>query len=331
MLNTLLRASLSVLAATAALCASQTANAQAFPSKPVRVIVQYPAGGALDTLVRKISQLAAVPLGQQLVMENRPGASGLIAFEACAKAAPDGYTMCLGTGEGMSFNPALFPKLPYDPAKDFAGVVNLVMIQGVILASGQAPYNTIPEMVAAAKARPGTLNWASFGAASNPHVFLEWIKRQAGVDITHVPYKGSTQTIPALMSNEAQLSYVALGFVLPQIRAGKLKALAVTTTQRLPQLPDVPTLAELGLDPGFQSWMGLFAPAATPRAAIDRLNAAYVQALKDTNLREKVLAAQAFEPIGNAPAEFDAFVRADQAAVRRVVQTTGIRLESDAK
>lgn len=214
------------------------------------------AAGALDGLARNIAQRAGTPLGQPIIVENRPGASGLIAFEACAKAPPDGHTLCLGTGEGMSFNPSLFARLPYDAERDFVAVVNLARISGVIFASSQAPFDSVPAMINHARSKPGTINWASFGSATNPHVYMEWISRQAKVSITHVPYKGSTQTIAALLSGEAQVSYVALGFILGQINAGKLKALAAATPRRLAQLPDVPTLAELGLDPGFQSWGG---------------------------------------------------------------------------
>ena len=315
-----------VLLAVAALVAPG-ASAQSYPSKPLKVIVQYPAGGALDGLARNILQRGTAAFGQPVVVENRPGASGLIAFEACAKAPPDGYTICLGTGEAMSFNPSLFPKLPYDAERDFIPVVNLVRISGVIVASAQAPFDTVPAMIAYARGKPGSINWASFGSASNPHIYLEWLKRQAKVDIAHIPYKGSAQTIPALLSGEAHVTYVALGFVLQQIRAGKLKALAVTTAKRVPQLPDVPTLAELGIDPGFDNWVGFFAPAGTPRPAIDRLNAAFSAVVKDAAFVEKVLALQAFEPVGDTPEAFAAFIQADRTIARRVVQTTGIKID----
>lgn len=302
-------------------------HAQTYPSKPVRLIVQYPAGGALDGLARNIAQRASAALGQPIIVENRPGASGLIAFEACAKAPPDAYTLCLGTGEGMSFNPSLFAKLPYDAERDFVPVVNLARISGVIFASAQAPFDSVPAMITYARGKPGAINWASFGSASNPHVYMEWISRQAKVSITHVPYKGSAQTIAALLSGEAQVSYVALGFILGQVNAGKLKVLAATTPRRLPQLPDVPTLAELGLDPGFQSWVGIFAPAVTPRPLVERLNAVFAAVVKDPAFSEKFLAVQAFEPVGDSVDAFAAFVQADRAMAKRVVQTTGIRME----
>jgi tripartite-type tricarboxylate transporter receptor subunit TctC len=308
-----------------ALCA--VAHAQTWPAKPVRLILQYPAGGALDGLARNVAQRASAGLGQPIVVENRPGASGLIAFEACAKAPADGYTICQGTGEGMSFNPALFPKLPYDPERDFVPVTNLVRIVGVIVASAQSPFDSMAGLVAHAKAKPGTLNWASFGSASNPHIYLEWLKHAAGVDILHVPYKGSAQTIPAVLANEVQVTYTALGFVLPHIRAGKLKALAVTMPKRIPQLPDVPTLAELGMDPGHETWVGIFAPAGTPRPIVDRLNAEFAAAVRDPAFVEKFLAVQAFEPVGDSPASFAAYARRDREMARKVVQATGMRMD----
>lgn len=308
-------------------CMAAATQAQTYPASPLRLIVQYPAGGALDVLARNVMQRASTLLGQPIVVDNRPGASGLIAFDACAKAPPDGYTMCLGTGEGMSFNPSLFAKLPYNAERDFTPVIDLVRISGVIVASASAPFDSMPAMIANARSKPGSINWASFGAASNPHIYLEWIKQQAKVDITHIPYKGSAQTIPALLTNEAQMSYVALGFVLPQIRAGKLKALAVTTAKRVPQLPDVPTLAELGLDPGFGNWVGIFVPAATPRAVVERLNKTFASVVKDAEFSEKFLAMQAFEPVGDSADAFAAFVQADRAVAKRVVQATGIKME----
>ena len=306
------------------------AQAQTYPASPLRLIVQYPAGGALDVLARNVMQRASSQLGQPIIVDNRPGASGLIAFDACAKAPPDGYTMCLGTGEGMSFNPNLFAKLPYNAERDFTPVVDLVRISGVIVASANAPFDSMQAMIANARSKPGTINWASFGSASNPHIYLEWIRHQAKVDIVHIPYKGSAQTISALLTNEAQVTYVALGFVLPQIRAGKLKALAVTTAKRLPQLPDVPTLAELGLDPGFGNWVGIFVPAATPRAVVDRLNKTFASVVKESEFSEKFLAMQAFEPVGDSVDAFAAFVQADRAVAKRVVQATGITMEQGA-
>ena len=301
--------------------------AAAYPLRPLRLILPYPAGGAIDTLARRIAEEAGPRFGQSIVVDNRPGASGLIAMQACAHAAADGYNACIATGEHMSLNPALFPALPYDPGTDFVPVTRLVRIEGVIVANPRAGFATMDELIAAARAHPGRFNWASFGPGSNPHLYLEWIRRKAGVDIVHVPYKGSLQTIPAVLSGEAQVSFVALGFVLPQIRAGKLQALAVTGPARLAALPQVPTLAEAGLDPGLQSWVGLFVPAGTPALAVQRLNAAFAAAVRDPAFSASALAIQGYEPAADTPEQFGDWVREDRALARRVIDATGIRLE----
>ncbi len=307
---------------------SSFAWGQAFPTHPIHLIVQYPAGGAIDVLGRNIAQRAAAELGQPFVIDNKPGASGFLAFDACAKAPSDGYTVCLATGEGMSLNPFLFSKMPYDPSKDFVAVADLVRISGVIVASAKTPYDSMNDMVAYARANPRAINWASFGLGSNPHIYLSWIDHQAKVEITHVPYKGSAQTIPALLSGESDVTYIALGFVLPLIKSGKLKPLAVTTPKRLPQLPNVPTLSELGLDPGTQSWVGIFAPAHTPMPIVDVLNQAFTKAVHDASLIENFLAPQAFEPASSTQDAFNAFTKQDRVWAQKVIQATNIKLDA---
>jgi len=262
------------------------------------------------------------------VIENKPGASGLIAFEACAKSPADGYHLCLATGEGLSFNPFMFAKLPYDPSVDFVAVIDLVRISGVIVASALAPYDTMAGLLEQAKRKPGSINWASFGTGSNPHIYLNWISNKAKVDMVHVPYKGSAQTVPALISGESDVTYVALGFVLPLIKSGKLKALAVTTPKRLPQLPNTPTLAELGLDTGTQNWVGIVAPAQTPMAIVNRLNAVFAKEIKESALVDGFLAVQAFDPVGASQEDSANFIKLDRQTAQRVVQLTGIKLDS---
>lgn len=309
------------------LCLALFSWGQSFPNRPIHLIIQYPAGGAIDVLGRNVAQKVAADLGQPFVIDNKPGASGFLAFDACAKAAPDGYTVCLGTGEGMSLNPFMFSKMPYDPSKDFVAVADLVRISGVIVASAKAPYDTMNELVSFARANPKTINWASFGVGSNPHIYLSWINHQAKVEMIHVPYKGSTQTIPSLLSGESDVTYIALGFVLPLIKSGKLKPLAVTTLKRLPQLPNVPTLAELGLDPGTQSWVGIFAPAHTPMAIVESLNQAFSKAVHDPGLNENFLTPQAFEPATSSQDAFNTFTKQDRLLAQKVIQTTGIKLD----
>ena len=321
-----LRAALALFAATCSAAVPSTSSGQAYPAKPVHLIVPYPAGGVVDGLMRSIGQPVSETLGQPVIVDNRPGANTIIALEACAKAPPDGYTLCSSSSDGMSFNPGLYPKLPYDPERDFAPITQLVWVNGVIVAGAKVPYGTVAEMVAFARAQPGKVNFASFGIGSTPHFFLEWFRKQGGADIVHVPYKGSAQIIPALLSGESDATFIAMGIVLPLIASGRLKALAVTGPQRSPYLPAVATLAEQGIDPRLQNWFGVFAPARTSAAIVDRLNADFAGALRNPKFQE-FLKAQAFDPVGNSPGEFAGFLRADRANAKAVIARTGIRLE----
>ena len=200
-------------------------------------------------------------------------------------------------------------------------------VSGVIVAGASAPYDSVRDMIAFAKAHPGKINFASFGIGSTPHFFVEWFRKTGGADIVHVPYKGSAQIIPALISGEADVTFIAVGIVLPQIRSGKLKALAVTQARRSPYLPEVSTLAEQGSDPQLQNWFGVFAPARTPRPVVDRLNAEFVNALRNPRFEEQFLKVQAFDAVGNSPAEFADFLKSDRANAKQVIARTGIRVE----
>ncbi len=266
-----------LLAALPCACALAQ-NAVSYPGKPIHVIVPYPAGGVVDGLMRSIGQPVSESVGQTVIVDNRPGANTIIALEACAKAAPDGYTLCTSSSDGMSFNPHLYPKLPYDADRDFAPITQLVWVN-----------------------KPGAINFASFGMGSTPHFFVEWFNKVGEVDIVHVPYKGSAQILPALLSGEADATFIAMGIVLPMIKSGKMKALAVTGPRRSPYLPDVSTLAEQGIDP--------------------RL------ALRQPRFEEQFLKIQAFDAVGNSPAEFADFLKADRANAKEVIAKTGIRLE----
>jgi len=311
----------------AALPCAALAQGAAYPGKPIHIIVPYPAGGVVDGLVRSLGQPVSESIGQPVIVDNRPGANTIIALEACAKAAPDGYTLCTSSSDGMSFNPHLYPKLPYDAERDFAPITQLVWVNGVIVAGAKVPYGTVKEMIAVAKEKPGTINFASFGMGSTPHFFVEWFSKVGKADIVHVPYKGSAQIIPALLSGEADATFIAMGIVLPQIRAGKMKALAVTGPQRSPYLPEVSTLAEQGIDPRLQNWFGVFAPALVPKPVVARLNAEFVKALHQPRF-EEFLKAQAFDAVGNTPEAFAEFLKADRANAMRVIARTGIRLEA---
>ena len=305
----------------------QLASAQSYPVKPIRVIVPYPAGGVVDALMRSVGQQVSESIGQPVVVDNKPGANTIIALEACAKAAPDGYTLCASSGDGMSHNPSLYPSLPYDADRDFAPVTQLVWVNGLIVANAKVPFDTVKDMIAYAKANPGVVNFASFGVGSIPQFYLEWFKKQGGVDIVHVPYKGSAQIIPALLSGEVHATFIAMGIVLPMIQAGKLKPLAVTNPQRSPYLPNATTLAEQGIDPQLRNWFGVFAPARMPRPIIERLNAEFVKAMRNPRFQEQFLKAQAFDAVGNTPEEFAEFLKLDRANAKQVVKMTGIHLE----
>jgi tripartite-type tricarboxylate transporter receptor subunit TctC len=305
----------------------QFACAQSYPGKPIRVIVPYPAGGVVDALLRSLGQQVAESIGQPVVVDNKPGANTIIALDACAKSAPDGYSLCASSGDGMSHNPSLYPSLPYDADKDFAPVTQLVWVNGLIVAGAQVPFDTVAGMIGYARTNPGVVNFASFGVGSIPQFYLEWFKKQGGVDMVHVPYKGSAQIIPALLAGEVHATFIAMGIVLPMIQAGKLKPLAVTNPQRSPYLPNVTTLAEQGIDPRLRNWFGVFAPARTPRTIVERLNAEFVKALRNPRFQEQFLKAQAYDAVGNSPEEFAEFLKADRANARQVVKMTGIHLE----
>src|SRR5262249_43419882 len=277
--------------------------------------------------MRSVGLQMAESIRQPVIVDNRPGANTIIALELCARAAPDGYTLCTSSTDGMSYNPHLYPRLPYDPGRDFAPITQLVWVNGIIVANSSVPYDTVKDMVAYARSRPGAVNFASFGVVSTPQFFLEWFKKQGRAEIGHVPYKGSAQIIPALIAGEVQATFIAVGIVLPLIKAGKLKALAMTTPLRSPVLPNVSTLAEQGLDPGLNNWFGVFAPARTPKAIIDRLNAEFVKVVRDARFQEQFLKAQVYDPVGNTPAEFAAFLKADRDNARQVIARTGVRLE----
>jgi tripartite-type tricarboxylate transporter receptor subunit TctC len=249
----------------------------------------------------------------------------MIGLAACAKAAADGYTLCASSGDGMSFNPSLYGRLPYNADTDFAPVSQLVWVPGIIVASPNAPFDTVSGMVEHARARPGTLNFASFGVGSTPHLFLEWFRRKGGVDIVHVPYKGAAETLPAVMAGESHATFVAMGIALPLIKAGRMKAIAVTSPTRLPQLANVPTLAEQNLDPKIRNWFGVFAPAGTPAPILQRLGTVFAKAVHDPAIQSSFLAPQGYQSVGSSPAEFAAFLAADRAEARSIVTLTGLQ------
>jgi tripartite-type tricarboxylate transporter receptor subunit TctC len=314
-------ASLVLLAAVPV--AATPASAQKYPSKPIHVILPFAVGGLLDATVRAIGQSLSQSVGQPVLVENKPGGGTFIGMEACARAAPDGYTICVSTPDSLVYNPYLYTQVPYDAEKDFMPVTNLVFVNSLVVAAGNTPFNTFKEMIAYAKANPGKVTWATWGTGSIPHIYLEAVTRAFNVDILQVPYKGAGQAYPAVLSGEAQVTYGGLGFSLAQIKDGKLKPLALTPDAS-PLLPGVPTMQELGAEPGLPGYFGVWAPAKTPAAIVDTLASEIAKTLEQPKVKE-FLVAQTLIPVGNSPAEFAAFVAKDRVHAGEVFKSMGLK------
>jgi tripartite-type tricarboxylate transporter receptor subunit TctC len=312
--------------ALAALAIS-AAHAEVYPSKPVRMIVAYPPGGGTDIVGRVVAQKLGESLGQAVVVENRGGASGNIGTELVARAAPDGYTILMGNVAPNAINVSLFKNLPYDPVADFAPVTLVASTPNILVVHPSTPARTVKEVIALAKAKPGTLNFASAGVGSSSHLAGELFRVLAGADIVHIPYKGAGPAMVDVLSGQVQLYFATMPAAMPHVKSGKLAAIAVTSARRSPALPDTPTTAEAGV-PGYEAstWYGLLAPAQTPGAAVARLHQATVKILSDAALREK-LADQGFEPVGNSPEEFGAYIKSEIAKWGKVIRDAGIKPE----
>jgi len=304
---------------------STQAFAQSWPVKPVRLVVPYPPGGASDLharlLVGKLTEL-----GQTVVIENRAGAGGNIAFEHVARSAPDGYTFLWGVGS-MTVAPAITAKLPFDVVNDFAPVSLVVVVQNVLMVPAAAPWKSAQELIAAAKAQPGKLNYASSGAGAIPHLSMELLRSMAGVDIVHVPYKGDTPAMLDLVAGRVDMYFATIAGGVQQIKAGKVRALAVSAKKRAVALPEVPTLDEAGL-PGYEvvSWFGVMAPAGTPAAIVNAMNGHVAKAVAQPDLREKYVG-MGSEPTSNTPQEFHALIRDSVAKFQAIAKSAGIKPE----
>ncbi len=303
------------------------ASAQTFPTKPIRIVVPFPAGGTTDVLARAVAQKLTESLGQAAVVDNRPGAGGNIGAELVAKSPPDGYTLLMGTVGTHAINPSLYPKMPYDHVKDFAPVILVAGVPNVLVINPSLPVNSVQELIAYAKANPGKLNFASSGNGTSIHLSGELFKTMAGIQMTHVPYKGSAPALQDLVGGQVQLMFDNLPSSLALIKAGKLKALAVTSLTRAAALPDVPTVAESGL-PGFEasSWFGLLAPAGTPPPIVVTLNADVAKWLATPEAREKLLA-QGANAAGGSPADFARHIAAETAKWQKVVRESGAKVD----
>ena len=318
-----LAASLAVAAAVPPAALAQTA----FPTRPIRIVVPFPPGGTTDILARAAAQKMAEAWKEQAVVDNRPGAGGNIGAELVAKAPPDGYTMLMGTVGTHSINASLYAKMPYDHVRDFAPVILVAAVPNVLVVHPSVPVNSVAELIAYAKANPGRLNFASSGSGTSIHLAGELFKVMAGVTMTHVPYKGSAPAIADLVGGQVQLMFDNLPSALPQIKAGRLRALGVTSAQRAPALPDVPTIAESGL-PGYEasSWFGLLAPAGTPKDVIAKVNGEVARWLASPEAKEKLLS-QGANAAGGTPEDFARHIAAETAKWQQVVKASGAKVD----
>ena len=315
------------LAACALLFFSALALAQEFPSKPIRLIVPFPPGGGNDTVARAIAQQASPALGQPIVVDNRPGAGGIVGAEIAAKAPADGYTLFLGGVGSHAVNPNLHSKLPYDPVKDFAPITLLASAPSVLVVNPSLPARSIAEFTAYARANPGKLNFASNGNGSSAQLAAVMYEAAAGVKMVHVPYKGLGPALTDLLSGRVELMFSSIVAIVPHIQAGRLRALAVTGRTRSALLPNVPTIAESGF-PGYQagSWYGILAPAGTPPPIIGRLHDELVKALRSPEVSQR-LSAEGAEIVGSTPEEFAAHIAAEKARMGKALRDAGIPMD----
>jgi len=301
-------------------------SAQSWPDRPIRFLMTAPAGSSIDAIGRTIAEKLGPRLGQPVIVENKPAASGTVAVAETAKAAPDGYTMVLGYPGPVAFAP-LLQKLPYDVQRDLTPLIITTNQPSVLVVNAQLPVKNLPELIAYAKANPGKLNYASVGNGSSSHLTMELLKSMAGFDAVHVPFNGSPPAVTATIQNETQMMFAVMAPLQAQIQAGKLRPIAVTTAKRFPLLPDLPAIAESGF-PGFeaQAWNGILVPAGTPKPIVARLNAEIDAILKLPEVVQK-MQAQGFALVGGSPEDFGALIRSESARWAPVIQKVGIKID----
>ena len=321
------RARFIVITATALGFGALPAAGQDYPTKPVRFLVPQAAGGSTDTLARLVAQKLSDRLGQQVVVDNRPGANGIIGTELAAKAPPDGYTLLAGGTAPMAINPSLYAKIPYDPVRHFAPVALIAYSTSVLVVHPSVRAKTIGDLIALAKSKPGELRYASAGIGSTPHLSAEMFRQMTGVNILQVPYKGSTPGVTATISAETSMMFTGVASAIAHIKTGRLRALSVNGPKRSPALPDVPTANESGLK-GFEVdfWIGIFVPAGTPRAVIAKLNNEVNRSITAEDLKEKFLVIGA-DPVAGTPEQFAAILRNDIERWGKTVRASGMKPE----
>ena len=324
----LLCALAAVVLGPAAVDARAQDPAAGFPARTIRIVVPFPPGGVTDRLARTVAQKMQERWGQPVVVENRPGASGMIAAEAVAKSAPDGYALMMGHIGTHAINVSLFGRLPYDPVRDFAPVSLLVSVPNILLVHPSVNANSVQELVALARAQPGTLNFASPGSGTSGHMSAELFKSLAGIDIVHVPYKGPGPALQDLVAGQVNMLFDTVASSMPQVRGGKLKGLAVTTRERSAIAPEVPTMAESGIA-GYEiaPWFAAYAPAGTPPAVIDKLQAEMARILALPEVRAAFVDQQGMTLIASSPAELGAHTQREIAKWAQVVKATGAKAE----
>jgi tripartite-type tricarboxylate transporter receptor subunit TctC len=306
--------------------ALSTAQAQTYPARPVRLIVSFAPGGSVDLVARLLGQKLGEGWGQQVVVDNRPGAGGNVSAEIAAQAAPDGYTLYISSAS-LVVNPSLYRKVTYDPLGDFAPVTLLATVQNVLVANPAFPAKTVRDLIALARKSPGKILYASTGGGSSGHLAMELLKNMAGIDLVHVPYKVIGQATTDLMSGQVSLWFPSLPGALPHITGQRMQALAVTGARRSPALPDAPTVAESGV-PGYEAttWYPVLAPRGTPQAIVDQLNARIVAILKAPDFYERLMS-QGVEPVGSTPAELSKHMRSETVKWARVVKAAGVSVD----
>ena len=303
------------------------ALADTYPNKPIRLIVPFPASGATDLLARAIAQKVGTNMGQQIVVDNRPGAGGAIGSDMAAKAPADGYTLLIATTSTHSIGPYINPRLPYNTETDFTPISQVAIATNVLVVPNSLPVKNVKELIDYAKKHPGELNYASSGNGTVVHLTAEAFKAQAGVFITHIPYRGTALAVPDLISNKVQILFDSIVSGLPHVKDGKLKALAVTSLKRSPLAPEIPTVSESGL-PGFESdtWFGIYGPKQMPAELVNRLNAEFNKAIQSPDVKER-LGKLGAEPVGGTPAQFATMVKKDSARWGKLIKDRKITVE----